>query len=580
MKTDSFLSPEEVADIEAQRKAFYASFGLPDEGQAPANIDYLKLVAKAGELDLEEAWIQSLLAENGCTAFIEQGEVVMLGASWKLFHQVQDYMFELDCKRRADQIQAEKKAAKKGEVLPPPEIKEGKLDSQALIAEYKKLKEWGLAQGFTKTELLAWWGATTDKPDELKATLDRLQKFKAQIARQIDDRLSREFAAMFGVKFGFEIPAEWQGARLAYLGEVIPEVIEVGGQQFSRDPGYSGGASASSTGEVQSTEDLPEVSGSEARDTSDAISDTPGHVLCGAGSDVGESLVSAGILDDASAPDSGSDPTNSSDETDKGGQTLAALYQALCEEFEEIEPTFTKEAIDKIKQDLFGEEAMSEALLSQLSDYLKSKLAPPAEQQAPAFKTNEDGEVDLPAVLQVFGWVEFPQLTDPDIEKKIEDIGDVIAGCLDSAARYRQQAEARAKEKEDRAAFYRQVFGELIQKHAQSKVKTVKTGKNAGKPVSGGKTVHYATFSVSFEKVGGMWISSKDEFEKHLKAKPELMNKLGVKEKTVLDYKPADIIQKIKDKVVSIDDLKGMADVAPNEFGKWEIKGLKKEKAS
>lgn len=573
-KTDSFLSPEEVAQIESDRKAFYASFGLPDEGAEPSQMDYLKLLAKAGELDLEESFVASLLEAKGACAIKDDGEYVLMGVTWAIVHEIQDQFYDLDCQRRFARSAEEKKAARKGETLPPPEIKEGKLDSQALMNEYRKLKEWGLSQGYSKTELLAWWGATTENPEDLKPNLDRLAKFKAQIARQIDARLNREFAALFGVKFGFEIPAEWQGARLACLNEAIPEVIEIGGTTFTRcDRGVPGGTNT--TRQVQSEEVVSEVPGVSASDNGAAISDSPGDVLCNDSAPVEPEALHGGDIHADDSPNASSDPTDTSGEvrTDSG---IIDRFNALCKK---LYPAYTAEQLLQIKQDLFGEEALSMPLLDQLEDFLETLVKPETtKQEESAFKTSEDGEVDLPAILQVFGWVEFPKLSDPDIEQKIEEIGDVIAGCLDAAARYRQQAELRAKQKEDKAVFYQNVFGDLIKQHAQSKVKTVKTGKNAGKPV--GKTVHYGTFSVSFEKTGGMWISSKEEFEKHLKAKPELMQKLKVQEKTVLDYKPADIVAAIKNKVVSIDELKGMADVATNEFGKWEIKGLKKEKAS
>ena len=607
-RTDSFLTPEEAAQLETDRKAFYASFGLPDEGKEPSQIDYLKLLSKAGELDKTEAEITSLLEQKGGCVFNDNGEYTLVDVTWSMIHEIQDSLYQYDMSLRFARAEEAKKAARKGETLPPePPKPEAKLSSEALMQEYRKLKEWGTAQGFTKTELLAWWGGTTQNPDELKPTLDRLQKFKAQIARQIDDRLNREFAAMFGMKFGFEIPAEWQGTRLAYLGQEVPEEIQIGEHIFKRQSGE--------TSMVLAGGDPPVV---DVCDSNDAVSvhddsdagcatesgirtvDSNDHpVLVGDGSnnESGENTAAEGEGDLHSVSHDEHDRAGDlrhmhGADTDLQGKPTECGHPPVsdpgAERQRQLEERLARmpallglesQRVLQLKQDMFGDEVLSEALLDQLSDALLG-IQPSSNYtyHESGFRINEHGEIDIPPVLQSFGWTEMPKLSDPDIEKKLERVGDRMASMLDDCARYRANAEALCKPKEEGIKFYQQMFGKLIEEHAKSKVKLVKTGKNAGKPVS--KTVVYATYTVSFEKTGGIWISKKADLDAQLLANEALREKLNVAIKQVPIYKPEDITKAIKDKVVSIDELAGMADAPVDELGSYKIKGSKKEKAS
>lgn len=132
----------------------------------------------------------------------------------------------------------------------------------------------------------------------------------------------------------------------------------------------------------------------------------------------------------------------------------------------------------------------------------------------------ETGEVmDLPWVLQRLGWTEFPTAPDRD---KADKIVDLLHSYLEPAARYRAQAEKRAKPLESRAEAIEKVFGPYLnavgadEKHGLPRFKS---GAKAGEFSK--KTLDLASGSISWTKDGGISCSDEGKFFGWLKRKED-----------------------------------------------------------
>lgn len=210
---------------------------------------------------------------------------------------------------------------------------------------------------------------------------------------------------------------------------------------------------------------------------------------------------------------------------------------------------------------------------------------------------DEEGNVDVSALLASFGWLEMPKLTDPDIEAKLDLIGDRIATYLDQAARYRENAEVRAQKREAAAQGYQDAFGHLLSADAESRLKRTKSGKNPGS-ITGGKTVTYPSFQVSFTKTGGTFFSKDKtgatlapffmepeedwtEAEKQAHAERQQALKeagLELKVKTIYEFDTPKLWKAIDKGLITLDELDGVNRYPENECGEWKISGRKKEK--
>lgn len=133
----------------------------------------------------------------------------------------------------------------------------------------------------------------------------------------------------------------------------------------------------------------------------------------------------------------------------------------------------------------------------------------------------ETGEVELHGMLRALGWSEYPQVSNnptsaevENLREKVDQVIDIINTCRESATRYRNQAEARAKEKEDRADSYDNFIKPLQFALGRLALPRIKSGKNQGKLKQ--KTLHLPSGDLKFSIVGGWKVVHHGDLEKKL----------------------------------------------------------------
>lgn len=544
--TDNFVEDFDKWRVENDHE-FQEKYGVST--LEPVALDYLKLCDEAGSAGLDEKYIESAFEAVDAACGFDGAEVFLIGVDWKKFRTVWDQVQDVKGKARRQLKEDEKKAAKKGEKLIPPDPPNPFRYPPALLEnELIAKKKWAKEQGLSDTEILTYWGGTGTDEQDMKPTPARLDRFQQLVCQHIYKR-----------------------------GEANEQLSDL---------------SVDGTGSGSAADDSSNGDNEPAKESGVATVHDHGEAESQAGSS-GENVQSKDSAEGLRAP--------------------TIRYIEFCTSLEGV---YSKFEIDSFLQDYKADMGLEEPgvthdLLDAFELYVKTCAAqgikaPQASKPAsePSNVNEETGEVEIAPILQVLGFVEFPKLTDPDIEKKIEKIGDVIATDLERIARYKRNCEDRCKPLQDHIELYEKVFGGLIKEHAATKLKRVKTGKNAGN-ITGSKTIVYDTFAVSFEKTGGMWVSNKAELESFLLKNAEAREALKITVKQVPVYENKALLNMLKERGNEIKalreqqkaspeakqvleekikelhiELPGIADVPVNEIGKFEIKASKKEKAS
>jgi len=96
-----------------------------------------------------------------------------------------------------------------------------------------------------------------------------------------------------------------------------------------------------------------------------------------------------------------------------------------------------------------------------------------------------------------------------DLEKYVDQVGDIIASKLERAQRYREQAEKRSKPLERSAEYLLLQITPHLRQLAEAKLPKYMSGDHAGQYKS--KTLHLSNASFAFTKAGGNYIANEQQ---------------------------------------------------------------------
>lgn len=544
-----------VAQIDAD---FKAKYGL--DLAEPSSLDYLKLLADAGEAGLTEEWIIEQLEPNNAYAIRqEDGSVLMFGFTWQLFRQLWDL------------IRAHKHAIKEQVPLPPV------LDEQMLKAEKHKLAQWAEEQGLSEGEILECWSNAfwSEKTMIASVTPKRLEVFRSEILKKIKEKQDES-----GSNNGDSTRGGGNVNELDSSGDALEEQ---GGSEEDREAGSGAGEPEQQCGPTV----LHESSEPASTDTSEQVQ-------------VGQKFPLECV-----APESLNELCNTQL---KFTEFLSGLSEL---DWNEIDQYY--------HQVLNGEEFTVEGFDKYLLGCWQTKTPfypgykfPDAPAMMPEKINEETGEVKVDGLLLSLGLTEFPTLDHPEIDRIIEEVGRRIALDKAEVEIRRKNCEAKCEQLLKHAAGYELAFGELISQHA---AKQLKRSKKTGK-IYGAKTVVYDTFCVSFEKSGGIWVGDKKKLDAHFVSDEKARKTYGVTLETVPKYENKHVLDiisergkqrlelqeqisnltimleksgdpEIGEKLKELEEalknvppltLPGVTDAPVNEIAKWEIKPTKESK--
>ena len=545
MNTPNTESPN-VAQIEAD---FTAKYGI--DHTVPSSLDYLKLLALAGEVNQTEEWVAEQLGAYGAAAIRqEDGSVFMVGITWALLREIHSQLYKMkDDNTRAAVA----------------EMCANQLSEAMLNAEKVKLKKWAAEQGLNDTQIQEAWSNAfwSEKTMVSSVTPKRLETFRSELLKKIKEIRDDESGSNIGdMSRGGSSLNDVDNNDAASQDEARPEANQQAGQ------GSDAGGRA---------EQSDEPSGSAAVHPAAEQADT-------------------------------SEPLQMDEEQFlEFNGFLAELSEEEWLKIDKIE-TYYHEMLN-------GEEFVPAEWDNYLmrcwltrTPFYPGYVYPDAPPVKPE-KISEDGEVRVDGLLLSLGLTEFPTLDHPNIEEIINEVGRRIALDKAEVEMRRAACEIKCKQLLKHAEGYELAFGALMAEHA---AKQLKRSKKTGK-IYGSKTVPYETFTISFEKSGGMWVSRKADLDKHFLADEEARKLFNVRIDTVPKYenkvvidtliklgqKKQELTQQVenlkvmveKDASLKVDlekvlaelkalpavELPGVVDAPVNETAKWTINPAKEK---
>ena len=509
-RISSLVTPEEISDAEARKELqdeFQKKYGFSTV--KPASLDYLKLLAEAGEAGLTEAYVQDEFEKLGGAAGLDDGNVVLIAIDWLKFRTVWDHIQAIIKEQKRARKEEEKQAAKKGEELPPPPEKAShNFPVELLENELAAKKQWAREQGLTDTDILLYWGATSTDGNTA-TTPKRLDRFQELVCQHIHKQKEAT-------------------------------------DESSSDRSECGNtADNSSTATAQATE--------QAESGSATIHESESGKT---GESLQEEVEGGGSVEEPAAEPA---PT--------------MVYQQICFSFEQHYSKYEMDCfLEDFKNDI-GDHELSLDLLAAFNTYIKNcvigNVPAPVPKEAPKHDPRlnlETGEVEVMALLASLNLTEMPTMQTPGIDEIVEEIGRRRAAPLLEAENRRRNCEAKCKQLQAESDKYK-MFEALLNEHAASKLKRTKRGKNPGS-ISGSKTIIYENHCISFEQTGGSYIGTKSEFEKGLLAlSPEQKQKFNIKEET----KPVYDWSKLKPQLIKegmLSGFPGISEYPVNDIGK------------
>lgn len=536
----------ESLDVAQIDSAFEAKYGL--DISVPSSLDYLKLLADAGEADLTEEWVsQELEKRDACAIRQEDGSVLMFDLSWKIYHEVSALI---------------KEYIKVSHVVLPQDM---------LDAEKAKLKQWAADQGLSAAQVQECWSNAfwTEKTMVASVTPKRLEVFRSEILKKIKENRDVESGSNTG-----DLSGDSGVINELDSGSIAEE--EQGGSEEDSEAGCGAGEPEQQCGSAV-LYNGEELEGASTADTE------PGEPV-----QVGQKF-----------------PLEFT-------EFLAALTKEEWHEIDQYYYENIMDAPRENYLTTEDIQAYLFRCWKEKVPFFPGYKYPDAAAMVPEKINEDTGEVKVDGLLLSLGLTEFPTLDHPEIDRIIEEVGRRIALDKAEVEIRRKNCEDKCKQLLKHAEGYELAFGELISQHAAKQLKrSKKTGKIYGTKTvvyetfcvsfekSGGIWVgdkkkldaHFLEDEKA-RKTYGVTLETVPKYEnKHVldiiseRGKQRLELQEQISNLTIMLEKSGDpeIGEKLKELEEALKNvppltLPGVTDAPVNEIAKWEIKPTKESK--